>query len=44
MRGRQVIDTLEKVINGRNVSLEAKKSIRDRIILPTLTCASETWI
>jgi len=36
VKGRQVIGTLERIMNGRNVSIEAKRGIRSSIILPTL--------
>ena len=41
VEGRQVIRILERVMNEENVSNEAKRSIRNSIILPTLTYASE---
>jgi len=43
VKGRQVIGTLERIMNGRNVSMEVKRGIRNSIILPTLTYASEAW-
>ncbi len=30
-------------MNGRSVSMEVKRDLRNTIIVPTLTCASETW-
>ncbi len=43
MKCRQVMGVLERVIKERNVSMEVKKGIRNSVILPTLSCASETW-
>ncbi len=43
VKGRQVVDALERVTKGRSVSMEVKKGIRNSIILPTLPYASETW-
>ncbi len=34
---------LERIMNGRNVSMAVKKAIRNSVILPTLSYASETW-
>ncbi len=38
-----MIGELERVMKGRNVSMEVKRGIRHSIILPTLSYASETW-
>ncbi len=43
IKGRQVMGAMERVMKGRNVSIEIKRGIRNSIILPTLSYASETW-
>ncbi len=43
VKGRQVMGALERVMKGRNISKEVKKGIRNSVILPTLSYASETW-
>ncbi len=43
VKGRQVIGVLERVMKGRNVSMEVKWGIRNSVVLPTLSYASETW-
>ncbi len=43
VKGRQVMNALERVMKGRNVSMEVKRGIRYSIILPTLSYTSETW-
>ncbi len=30
-------------MNGRSVSMEIKRDLRNTVIVPTLTYASETW-
>ncbi len=30
-------------MNGRSVSVEVKRDLRNTVIVPTLTYASETW-
>ncbi len=30
-------------MNGRSVSMEVKRDLRNTVIVPTLTYASETW-
>ncbi len=42
VKGRQVMGALE-VIKGRNVSMVVKWGIKNSVILPTLSYASETW-
>ncbi len=32
-----------QIMNGRSVSMEVKRDLRNTIIVPTLTYASETW-
>ncbi len=43
LKGRQVMGALERVMKGRSVSRVVKKGIRNNVILPTLSYASETW-
>ncbi len=43
VKGRQVMGVLERVMKGRNVSMEVKWGIRNSVILPTLSYTSETW-
>ncbi len=43
VKGRQVMGALERVMKGRNVSIEAIRGIRNSIILPTLSYTSKTW-
>ncbi len=43
VKGRQVMGDLERVMKGRNVSMEVKRDIRNSIILPTMSYTSETW-
>ncbi len=43
VKGRSVIGSLGRVMKGRNVSMEVKRGLRNSVLLPTLTCGSETW-
>ncbi len=43
LQGRRVAGSLGQIMNGRNVSMEVKRDLRNTIIVPTLTYASETW-
>ncbi len=43
LQGRKVVGSLEHIMNGRSVSMEVKRDLRNTVILPTLTYASETW-
>ncbi len=43
VKGRQVVGALDRVMKGRSVSKAVKKGIRNNVILPTLSYASETW-
>ncbi len=43
VKGRQVTSALERVMKGRNVSMSVKKGVRNSVILPALSYASETW-
>ncbi len=38
-----MVGALERVMKGRSVSMEVKRGIRNSIILPTLSYASEKW-
>ncbi len=39
----KVAGSLGRIMNGRSVSMEVKRDMRNTVIVPTLTCASETW-
>ncbi len=39
-----VTGSLARVMKGRNVSSEVKRGLSNSILLPTLTCGSETWM
>ncbi len=43
LQGRRVVESLGRIMNGRSVSMEVKSDLRNTIIVPTLTYASETW-
>ena len=43
VQGRKVVGSLGRMMKERTVSMEVKKGLRDGIIVPTLTYASETW-
>ncbi len=43
LQGRRVAESLGRIMNGRSVSMEVKRDLRNTIIIPTLTYASETW-
>ncbi len=38
---RKVVGSLGHIMNGRSVSMEVKRDLRNRVIVPTLTYASE---
>ncbi len=42
MQGRKVVGSLGRVTNGRSVSMEIKRDLRNTVIVPTLTYASKT--
>jgi len=44
VQGRKVVGSLGRIMKGRTVSLEVKKGLRDGVIVPTITYASETWV
>ncbi len=41
VKGRHMIDALQRVMKGKNVSMEVKMGIRNGVVLPTLSYASE---
>ncbi len=43
LQGRKVVGSLGQIMNGRSVSMEVKRDLRNTIIVPTLTYVSETW-
>ncbi len=43
MKGRNVVGSPAGVMKGRNVSMGMKRSLRNSILLPTLTYGSENW-
>ncbi len=43
LQGRKVVGSLRRIMKGRSVSREIKRDLRNTVIVPTLTYASETW-
>ncbi len=43
LQGRKVVGSLGRIMKGRSVSMEVKRDLRNTVIVPTLTYASETW-
>ncbi len=43
VKGRKVVGSLGRIMNGRSVSMEVKRDLRNSVIVPSLTNASETW-
>ncbi len=43
MQGRKVAGSLGRIMNGRSVSMEVKRDLRNTVVIPTLTYARETW-
>ncbi len=43
LQGRKVVGSLGHIMNGRRVSMEVKRDLRNTVIVPTLTYASKTW-
>ncbi len=43
LQGRRVEGSLGRIMNDRSVSMEVKRDLRNTIIVPTFTYASETW-
>ncbi len=42
LQGREVVGSLGRIMNDRSVSMEVKRDLRNTVIVPTLTYASET--
>ncbi len=42
LQGRKVVGSLGRIMNGRSVSLEVKRDLRNTVIVPTLTYSIET--
>ncbi len=42
LQGRRVAGFLGRIMNGRSVSMEVKRKLKNTIIVPTFTYASET--
>ncbi len=38
-----MVGSLGRIMKGRSVSMEVKRDLRNAVIVPTLTYASETW-
>ncbi len=43
LQGRKVVGSLGRIMNGRSLSMEVKRNLRNTLIVPTLTYGSETW-
>ncbi len=43
LQGRKMVGSLGRIMNGRSVSMEVKRDLRNTVIVPTLTYASKTW-
>ena len=43
VNGRRIIGSLARAMKGRSVSMNVKRSLRNSVLLPTMTCGSETW-
>ncbi len=43
LQGRKVVGSLGRIMKGRSVSMEVKSDLRNTVIVPVLTYASETW-
>ncbi len=43
LQGRKVVGSLGRIMNGRSVSMEVNRDLRNTVIVPTLTYASKTW-
>ncbi len=41
LQGRKVVGSLGRIMKGRSVSMEVKRDLRNIVIVPTLTYASE---
>ena len=42
MKGRCVIESLARIMRGKNVSMEVKRELKKSILLPTLTYRAKT--
>ncbi len=42
-QGRKVVGSLGHIMNGRTVSMEVKRDLRNTVIVPTLTYEYKTW-
>ncbi len=43
LQGNNLVGSLEHIMKGKSVSMVEKRDLRNTVILPTLTYASETW-
>ncbi len=43
LQGRKVVGSLGRIKKGRSVSMKVKRDLRNSLIVPALTYASETW-
>ncbi len=43
LQERKVVESLGRIKNGRSVTIEVNRDLRNTVIVPTLTYASETW-
>ncbi len=43
LQERKVVGSLGRIMNGISVSIEVKRDLRNTVIVPTLTYASEAW-
>ncbi len=43
LEGRKVVESLGRIMNGRSVSMEVKRDLRNTVIVSTLTYVSKTW-
>ncbi len=43
LQGRKVVRSSGRIMNGRSVSMEVKRLLRNTVIIPTSTYVSKTW-
>ncbi len=43
LQKRKVVGSLGRIMKGRSVSMEVKRDLRNTVIVPIVTYASETW-
>ncbi len=43
LQDRTAIGSLEHIMNGRSVNMEARRDLRNSVIVPMLTYAGKTW-